>query len=332
MGNGATRESDALDWATIPYDNIDRLLLVEARIRGSVAGVIPQLYAQVRGAGEPLCLQVANAILSRPKGRIGIVTGVHMPPYFPSGEIDGPIGALVLSRSLSLMGYTCSIIMEPAVIAAAQSVADDMGWTAEFVDSNDLIDSGSIAELTERLDIVIATERIGINSQGVRHSINGTKLDASPIYPWADLVVENMTAKGRMTIGFGDGGNEIGFGKVFDYAREIVPHGMDCGCECADGIVTRTATEYLLPVNVSNLGVYGLLAAIGLATKNPEILHSADAERKLLASAVDAGMKDGGSGLYERAEDGIPEAGAAGLVDFLAAIVENGLREYDRQF
>lgn len=332
MGIVEAHGPGATDWATIPYDNIDRLLLVEARIRGMVAGVVPRLYAHVRADGPPLCLRAADAILSRPEAHVGVVTGVYWPPHFPSGEIDGPIGALVLSRGLSMLGYSCSIIMEAAVIEPARKVADEMRWNVEFMDSGSLVDRDSVVAASEGLDIVIASERVGVNRQGIRHSINGTPFEASPLFPWADELVDRVTANGGVSIGFGDGGNEIGFGQIYDYAQEIVPQGLDCGCECGGGIVTRTATQHLLPVNVSNLGVYGLLAALALATKRPEILHSSDAERRLLAAAVDAGMKDGGTGLYERAQDGIPESGAAGLVDMLAAIVENGLREYSRQF
>lgn len=314
-----------------PYENIDRLLNVELRIAKAPMGIVGQLYRHVRGE-LPLSYQIGRALLDRPGARIGFVTGVYLPPYFPAGEIDGPIGGLVFARVLGQLGYPVLLLMEQQVIEATRPLGPVAGATAvQFHDGNRL-GPRDIARLVDELDVVIASERLGSNAKGVRHTINGTRADLPSPYPWPDELVRAMNRAGKLTIGIGDGGNEIGFGKIYEFARQVVPNGQRCRCPCMDGIVTATATGLLFPVNVSNFGVYGLIAALGLATRRPELLHDAATERALLAAAIRSGFVDGGTGLPEEAEDGVPGSGAAAFVALLQALVANALRDFVRPF
>jgi hypothetical protein len=329
---GAASTGLQVDWTRLPFENIDRLLLVEMRIANSTEGIVPQLYDLARGRG-PLSQEIAGAILERPRAKVGFLTGVYFPPHFPVGEIDGPIGGLVLARALGELGYATTLVMEGEVISATQKLVPiARAGNARFVDGNELTDAVGVSALVKDLDVLIASERIGVNSRGVRHSINGTLLQPSPAFPWPDALVETMNQSGKLTIGLGDGGNEIGFGKIYESGREIVPYGRRCQCPCGDGMFTRTATQLLWPVNVSNLGVYGLIAAIGLSLRRPDLLHDEDTERALLREAIGAGFRDGGTGLPEEAQDGIPAIGAIGLVMMLRALVSNAVRDFKRPF
>jgi hypothetical protein len=313
------------------YENIDRLLNVEARIKKTPVGVVPRLYSLVRRE-RPISYEIASALLERPSARIGFVTGIFLPPHFPLGEIDGPIGGLVFARALTALGYSVSLIMERQINEAAARLVPIVGAEkVEFVDGN-VLDARGVRALTERLDVVITSERLGVNAKGVRHTINGTKAELVNPYSWPDELVKSMNAAGKLTIGIGDGGNEIGFGAVFEQAREFVPNGKSCRCPCADGIITSTATKLLFPVNVSNFGAYGIIAAMGLALGRQDILHTPEMERSVLPAALGAGFVDGGTGLAEQSQDGIPLSGSVAFVAVIEAIVSNALRDFVRPF
>src|SRR5205807_1527308 len=77
---------------------------------------------------------------------------------------------------------------------------------------------------------------------------------------------------GLPTIGVGDGGNEIGMGKIpWDVIRRNVPNGGLIAC--------RVPTDYLIVAGVSNWGAYALAAGVALlrgAKLDPSLF---DAER-----------------------------------------------------
>ena len=64
-----------------------------------------------------------------------------------------------------------------------------------------------------------------------------------------------------MTIGIGDGGNEIGMGKVLDKVILHVKHGKDIG--------TTVTCDYLITTGVSNWGGCALAKAIFLCVTCP---------------------------------------------------------------
>jgi hypothetical protein len=104
-----------------------------------------------------------------------------------------------------------------------------------------------------------------------------------------------------VTIGIGDGGNEIGMGKVaWDVIRRNITNG--------DKIACRVATDYLITSGISNWGAYGLAAGVRLlrgAAHDPD-LFDVERERQLLQVMVDFGpLVDGVSGQRCLAVDGL---------------------------
>ena len=86
------------------------------------------------------------------------------------------------------------------------------------------------------------------------------------------------------TVGIGDGGNEIGMGKVpHDVIRRNVPGG--------DRIACRVATDHLIVAGVSNWGGYALAAGVALlrGATLPAELFDAEREREILRVMVEAG-------------------------------------------
>ena len=64
-----------------------------------------------------------------------------------------------------------------------------------------------------------------------------------------------------VTIGIGDGGNEIGMGKVLERVAVNVKHGSEIGC--------TVSCDYLITAGVSNWGGYALAKAIYLCASCP---------------------------------------------------------------
>jgi hypothetical protein len=105
-----------------------------------------------------------------------------------------------------------------------------------------------------------------------------------------------------ITIGIGDGGNEIGMGKIpWDTIRRNIPNGALIAC--------RVPVDYLLVAGVSNWGAYALAAGVRLlrgARHDPD-LFAVDRERQLLQLMVERGpLVDGRTGRREATVDDLP--------------------------
>ena len=178
-------------------------------------------------------------------------------------------------------------------------------------------------------DAAVAVERLGRNRAGQHHTIFGAPLELDPV---ADDLFERMNAQGRLTIGFGDGGNEIGFGALYDEARAAVPRGADCGCPCGDGLVTSTAAEILFPVAVSNFGAYAVAAAMGLLAGRAALLPPVPTIADAVAGAMAEGCLDGGTFRPGFAgDDGIPFETVAAVLGVMHGIVSQAFRVSPRR-
>jgi hypothetical protein len=103
------------------------------------------------------------------------------------------------------------------------------------------------------------------------------------------------------TIGIGDGGNEIGMGKIpWDVIRRNIPGGGRVAC--------RVPTDHLIVCGVSNWGAYGLAAGVALLRGRrlqPE-LFDVERERALLRVMVEQGpLVDGVTGQPTVSVDGL---------------------------
>ncbi len=103
------------------------------------------------------------------------------------------------------------------------------------------------------------------------------------------------------TIGIGDGGNEIGMGKIsWDVIQRNIPGGGRVAC--------RIATNYLIVCGVSNWGAYGLAAGVRLLREvNPDKdLFDTEREKALLEIMVEKGpLVDGITAAQAATVDGL---------------------------
>jgi D-glutamate cyclase len=285
---------------------------------------------------EAACRSLAGA--ERPA--LGIVTGFFI-PYAepPCGETDGPLGALFLARALVPLGVKvvlatdafCARALEvglavaglrkavplitlPSYEAACSLSVGDYGqWFAgragplthllalERVGPSHTADSvgqqpGATDALVEEFRAEVPAER-----QDRCHTMRGRDITAR-MSPAHRLFEEaGRPGPGLVTLGIGDGGNEVGMGKIaWDVIRRNIPRGGLVAC--------RVPADHLIVCGVSNWGAYGLAAGVRLLRgRGPEAdLFDVGRERELLAAMVEGGpLVDGVLGEPAVSVDGL---------------------------
>lgn len=260
-----------------------------------------------------------------------IVTGFLVPPTLAQ-ETDGPVGAACLARAVKLgLGAHPTILAEsdalPMVEAAARAYGLDVGerglregtWTCSIdsyttsVEEAETVASG----LLDAYDpsAVVAIERAGSNKHDEYHSMVGTNITETSAK--AEPLFERTDA---LTIGIGDGGNELGMGVIGDAVREHVPNAVDCGCGCGGGITADSETDVIVPVTVSNWGAYGISALLSSLLDTP-LLHEPELEERALVESALVGAIDGPTGKTTGACDGMPASAHASVVELLHEII-----------
>jgi hypothetical protein len=159
----------------------------------------------------------------------------------------------------------------------------------------------------------VAIERPGRNRVGDYLNMRGHSVAAwnAPI----DELFVNRQRRARrpVTIGIGDGGNEIGMGVVRAKIARLDP--------LRARIATVVPVDHLVVAGVSNWGSYGIVAALGRLVGS-DLLHTPELERRLIAACVAVGACDGVTRRREHTVDGLAVDTHAAIVDLfrLAAI------------
>ncbi|GAB3627580.1 hypothetical protein PTE30175_02273 [Pandoraea terrae] len=320
----------------ITGERIDRLMTVEIRplSGGLPPGYVVPMYSVCRAYhGEPLSSLAARRLRETlaKDDVVFIATGAGTPPKLPNGETDGPVGAAVLARALMLgFGVRTVMVTEDAhaapVDAVARVVSDELTGhppiTTECFPLGLPCGQQFADELMEkyRPRVVIFVERDGPNREGFFHGVRGDCRhpdDVGHVYLLADLARK----AGALTIGIGDGGNEVGFGAVRDEITAAHPYGGRSHAGHPSGVVTITATDVVVSASVSNWGAYGVAAALASQMNQPDLLHSQCTEHALIQATVNAGARDGATSKAEVAVDGIEWQGHTAFVGLLRSIV-----------
>ena len=151
------------------------------------------------------------------------------------------------------------------------------------------------------LDYLLSIERSGTAADGKHYTMRGR--DVSVHHPCARYFddLRNGGNYRTITIGIGDGGNEIGMGKIpHETIVKNIPNG--------DLIHCRVPTDYLIVCGVSNWGAYALAAGVYVlrGVKPPADLFDPDREREILEVMVREGpLVDGVTGKQTATVDGL---------------------------
>lgn len=329
-------------------ENVDRLITVDLPFR-TVAG---RLYRDTRAKFDgPLTLLVARALHDsvREKGVVLIATGWPDRPHISLNiaETDGPPGAAILGMALHkarravpiflieanlvpAMERVCSsagfrVVSPEEAMAAAESKAP-LHATAVLGFPTDISEAEKASTgLLDTLPVqaVITIEKGGMNEKGIIHTSRGD--DTTAPMAKADILVKKAKERRILTIGIGDGGNEIGMGVIAEELRQWLPLGKQCRCPCGGGIIPITKTDFLLPAAVSNWGAYGISAMMAVIEDKNEVFHSSEIERRVLLACIDAGLIDGGSGYVSGGVDSLSMSIHMSMVNLLGELVGKGI-------
>ncbi|MFO0928375.1 MAG: DUF4392 domain-containing protein [Gemmataceae bacterium] len=235
---------------------------------------------------------------------LAVVTGFFIPAA-GLGETDGPPGAVDLARTRAELNIRVQIATDPFCVPAVRAGLERTGRldavpVVTLPDTPTPADRADPAGWWERAGGVrpthlLAIERVGPAADGRCYSMRGIDItermrDAAWLFK-VDIP----------TTGIGDGGNEIGMGKL--PAERIAAH-----IPQGDRIACRVATDWLLVVGVSNWGAYALAAGVAVRRGYvpPAKWFDADEERAILTAMVECGpLVDGVTGQRTATVDGL---------------------------
>ncbi len=304
-----TQEAVAVDQIC---ESIDRLISTEIEARPARSrGKIVRLYEAARAQSDkPLARAAAEALIAATAGGgpVLVSNGWVIDFWYPQGEICGLIGAVSLSRAITrgLNTQVC-FLSEPQVLPVFEAVCRAAGMRVypperlpelpsvvaaqSFPIDSQEADAAAV-EMLDRMrpSAVITIEKCSPNIRGVYHTGRGTDMSATTAK--VDRVVTAARRRGILTIGIGDLGNEIGFGKIRAAVEELIPYGAECGCGCGGGIVSAIETDNLVVATSSSRGAYGVEAALATLLDNPELMHDGDLEQRMILAASAAGAID----------------------------------------
>ena len=164
----------------------------------------------------------------------------------------------------------------------------------------------------EEIDMIIACDRAGPSADGYCYTVSGTKLnDKRFIAPLHDSVkhFRHRTNDMRKFIAIGDGGNELGFGKVIDKIHKHINNGKRIGA-VANSNGKDIAADHIIAADVSSTrGVYALIAATALVRAHDSdafqyvtrVMPTEASQRKLWDRCIAAGK--GGEASLKRGEE-----------------------------
>ncbi|HHT71854.1 MAG TPA: DUF4392 domain-containing protein [Firmicutes bacterium] len=298
---------------------------------------------------DPLTYLAATALVDRvhEDDVVLIATGCRNLPVLPYGESDGPIGAAALARSLDIsLGARTVITVEKDNVEATEAVVRASGAYlrqqedfyrvpgAVVVDTYPLGEEAGKKYAVELIDkykpaAIIFCEKHGPNAMGVLHTVTGYKINKEEMANAYFLATE-AEKRGILTIGAGDGGNEIGNGIIYDAVRAIPGYGAECVCGCGGGLATVSKTDIFVAASISNWGLYGVTAMLAYLKGNINIIHDIETERRMLEACAYFGSVDGTTMRPVPRVDGTSlEAGQA-FVTLLREIVSNGMKKVAR--
>jgi len=231
--------------------------------------------------------------------RVVLVTGFVPRPDW-AAETDGPSGTVVLGRALRRLGATVTYLVDPPVLPLVRGCLRALDEPRDLLALAGLgaaaVAAGLAAVRDFRPTHLVAVERPGRAADGGYYNARGRSVAAlnAPL----DTVFLRRP-RGAVTIGVGDGGNEIGMGRVRRRVARDVPRGRKIGS------VVRT--DHLIVAGTSNWGAWGLVAHLALLSGR-DLLHTPDEEARLTRAMVAAGGVDGLTGERRLSVDRLPVA------------------------
>ncbi|KAM9293968.1 D-glutamate cyclase, mitochondrial [Gastrophryne carolinensis] len=313
------------------YSLVSQQTALKVRQLESIIGVDPG----DRGIGKLLVQdELLKSCLSLSHAKSVLIT-TGFPTHFqhqPPEETDGPPGAIAMVAMLQSLGKKVAIVTDERAIDMNRSILEKAMQQGVLKDPVPLLSynagtpDAALKFLCEngdssspRFDHLVAIERAGRAADG--NYYNARKINIKHLVdPIDDLFVAAQTISGITTTGIGDGGNELGTGKVKELVKKYIPNGDTIACDVpADCTVIAGVSNWggyavscaLYLLNTCEIHERYLRRAVGFSRVSEQkswmsALPSVEKEEKLLEILVQHGIRSGKTGNLAMEVDGLP--------------------------
>jgi hypothetical protein len=226
------------------------------------------------------CMRAAR-VLQQSQGNILIGTGF---PVVKTFETDGPVGAIALYEAFEKLGSCPTIVCGRPL---SQALAAQYRVHEIRVGDHDQREHEAQDALQRfQPDAIISIERPGQAADGGYYNMRGENISENTA-----CFDTFMNLSECPTIAIGDGGNEIGMGKVAGALQDL-------------NIVPSTTTcDELIIADVSNWGAYGIISF--LSVWNQRDLLAEIVPLYILRYISELGSVDGVTRVNQLTEDGL---------------------------
>ncbi|MHA7816621.1 MAG: glutamate cyclase domain-containing protein [Pseudohaliea sp.] len=262
----------------------------------------PRGMQSLRTALEPGYYRRASALLAGAR-RVLIGTGFPVAGTF---ETDGPVGAMALYRALEQRGAQCWIACATPLAAELEHEFRVLPLQATDRDAAREEAILRLAQVTP--DAIVSIERPGLAADGRYYNMRGEDISVD-----CGIFDSYLELADCPTIAIGDGGNEIGMGKIAAAVAKLAITPAATGC------------DELLVADVSNWGAYGLLAYFDLLEASDHL--GSLRPRELLAFLSSRGSVDGVTRENTLTEDGMDPSAGETIISELRALAAAATRE-----
>ncbi len=247
--------------------------------------------------------RAARELLDRRPGVALLITGF---PIKGIAETDGPPGAAAVGRALRALSWHVVTVVDPMTRPVIEAIGRDLGEIEE-IDADSIPQAeAATGRLLDRIrpHAAIAIERPGLTADGRLANMRGETLNPSPV-PMDGLL------RVPISIGVGDGGNELGLGSLASFMRQRRISPAPC--------ITRA--RHVLLASVSNWGAYGFTAMLEMLAGRPLMPTETD-DRRWMRAIVSAGAVDGVTARCEPTVDTFHYDRTASVLHRLADVCE----------
>ncbi|XP_035685139.1 D-glutamate cyclase, mitochondrial-like [Branchiostoma floridae] len=241
----------------------------------------------------------------------------------PPEENDGPPGAVAMAAMLQALGKQVTMVMDASRLQLMRDIVEDCVQTGILKEGMAVLPypptngtapdrDSALQFLTHdgdvsrpRYDHLVAIERVGRSADGTYRTMQAKDISSlvSPIDQLFDVANEEIP--GIKTTGIGDGGNELGMGRVQEKVHQFIPSGPEIAC--------TVPADYTITAGVSNWGGWAVAAglyvlqacpihdrylrrAVGFPRDSHKLLGSVpslEREEKVMSVMMKHGLRDG---------------------------------------